>query len=59
MLDRLVEIFCEVDDFCKAFQDAFESHLIGHGRGSRGPDPGRAEAEIITRLLVLHNSGFN
>jgi len=58
MLDRLVEIFCEVDDFCKAFQDVFESHLIGNGRGSRGPDPGLADAEIITLLLVLHSSGF-
>ena len=58
MLDRLVEIFCEVDDFCKAFQDAFESHLIGKGPGTRGPDPGLADAEIITLLLVLHSSGF-
>jgi Transposase DDE domain len=58
MLDRLVEIFCEVDDFCKAFQDAFESHFIGNGRGSRGPAPGLADAEIITLLLVLHSSGF-
>src|SRR5437868_2920028 len=44
MLDRLVEIFCEVDDFCKAFQDAFESHLIGNGPGPRGPAPGLADA---------------
>ena len=58
MLDRLVEVFCEVDDFCKAFQDASESHRIGNGQGSRGPDPGLAEAEIITLLLVLHSSGF-
>jgi hypothetical protein len=58
MLDRLVEVFCEVDDFCKAFQDASESHRLGNGQGSRGPDPGLAEAEIITLLLELHSSGF-
>ena len=58
MLDRLVEIFCEVDDFCKLFQGAFASHLIGKGPGPRGPHPGLAEAEIITLLLVLHSSGF-
>jgi Transposase DDE domain len=58
MLDRLVEVFCEVDDFCKTFQGAFESHLIGNGPGPRGPDPGLADAEIITLLLVLHSSGF-
>jgi hypothetical protein len=58
MLDRLVEVFCEVDDFCKTFQNKFESHMIGNGQGPRGPNPGLAEAEIITRLLVLHSSGF-
>src|SRR5436305_9270895 len=58
MLDRLLDIFCERDDFCKAFQDAFESRLIGNGPGPRGPDPGQADAEIITLLLVLHSSGF-
>jgi hypothetical protein len=58
MLDRLVEVFCEVDDFCKTFQNKFESHMIGNGQGPRGPNPGLAEAEIITLLLVLHSSGF-
>jgi hypothetical protein len=33
MLDRLVEMFCEVDDFCKAFQNAFGNHVIGNGQG--------------------------
>jgi hypothetical protein len=28
MLDRLVEIFCEVDDFCKAFRDALQGGLM-------------------------------
>jgi hypothetical protein len=58
MLDRLVEVFCEVDDFCQTFQNKFESHMIGNGQGPRGPNPGLAEAEIITLLLVLHSSGF-
>jgi hypothetical protein len=58
MLDRLVEVFCEVDDFCKAFQDASESYRSGNGQGPRGPDPGLADAEISTLLLVLHSSGF-
>src|SRR3954469_20945745 len=37
MWDRLVEVFCEVDDFCKTFQNKFESHMIGNGQGPRGP----------------------
>jgi Transposase DDE domain len=53
-----MEIFCEADDFCKTFQDAFERHLSGNGPGSRGPNPGLADAEIITLLLVRPSSGF-
>jgi len=58
MLDRLEEVFCEVDDFCKAFQAEFEARMIGCGRGSRGPESGLCDSEIITLLLVLHSSGF-
>ena len=58
MLDRLVEVFCAVDDFCKACQPPWEAHLIGGRHQPRGPKPGLADSEIITLLLVLHSSGF-
>ena len=28
MLDRIVEVFCEVDDFCKAFLPQWEASLL-------------------------------
>jgi hypothetical protein len=31
MLDRIVEVFCEVDDFCKAFVPQWEASLLGTG----------------------------
>ena len=58
MLDRLVEVFCEVDDFCKAFEVQWKAHLIGSGEKPRGPEPGLCDSEIITLLLVLHSSGY-
>jgi hypothetical protein len=58
MLERLVEIFCEVDDFCKAFETQWEAYLIGNGSPPRGPEPGLSVSEIITLLLVLHSSRF-
>ncbi len=58
MLERLVEVFCEVDDFCKAFFPQWEAHLIGKGSAPRGPEPGLYASEIITLLLVLHGSRF-
>ena len=59
MLDRIVEVFCEVDDFCKAFLPQWEAFLIGTGGPApRGPQPGLSPSEIITLLLVHHSSGF-
>ena len=59
MLDRIVEVFCEVDDFCKAFVPQWEASLLGTGGPApRGPQPGLSTSEIITLLLVFHSSGF-
>ena len=59
MLDRIVEVFCEVDDFCKAFLPQWEASLLGTGGPApRGPQPGLSSSEIITLLLVHHSSGF-
>ena len=57
MLERLVENFCRVDDFCKAFVPQWEAYLIGHGSAPRGPRSGLCVSEIITILLMLHGSG--
>ena len=59
MLDRIVEVFCEVDDFCQAFVPQWEASLLGPGGlAPRGPQPGLSTSEILTLLLVLHSSGF-
>ena len=58
MLDRIVEVFCEVDDFCQAFLPQWEASLLGtSGPAPRG-QPGLSTSEIITLLLVLHSSCF-
>lgn len=58
MLSRLVEIFCEVDDFCKRLERDLSAGQLGFGGGSRGPAAGLCESEIITILLILHRSGY-
>jgi len=35
MLERLIETFCAVDDFCKAFLPHWEAYLIGNGNAPR------------------------
>jgi len=56
MLDRLVETFCAVDDFCQAFVPQWEAYLLRTGTAPRGPQPGLVVSEIITILLMLHSS---
>jgi hypothetical protein len=58
MLERLTEVFCEVDDFCQAFDAQWQTYLLESDAAPRGPQPGLAVSEIITLLLVLHSSQF-
>ena len=45
MLDRLVETFCAVDDFCQAFVPQWEAYLLGtSSRGFSLTDPNAAES---------------
>src|SRR3954462_654583 len=55
MLDRIVEGFCEVDDFCEAFVPQWEASLLGPG----GPAPRVSISEIITLLLTVQASSIS
>ena len=60
MLDRIVEVFCEVDDFCQAFVPHWEASLLGTGGPApRGPQPGLSTSEIITLLLTVQASNIS
>src|SRR3954462_12034710 len=60
MLDRIVEVFCEVDDFCQAFVPHWEASLLGPGGPPpRGPQPGLSTSEIITLLLTVQVSNIS
>src|SRR4051812_50229552 len=53
MLDRIVEVFREVDDFCQAFVPQWEASLLGTGGlPPRGPQPDLPTREIITLTRV-------
>src|SRR3954447_6028736 len=60
MLDRIVEVFCEVDDFCQAFLPQWEASLLGPGgTAPRGPEPGLSPSEIIMLLLTVQASNIS
>lgn len=60
MLDRLVEIFCQIDDFCKDFFPQWEAYMVSEGNNcsKRGPQSGLVESEIMTILVLYHRSHF-
>src|SRR3954451_3401699 len=49
MLDRIVEVFCEVDDFCQAFVPQWEPSLLG---------PGGPHVDQRDHHAAAHSSGF-
>src|SRR4051794_41309967 len=61
MFDRLVEDFCQFDDFCQAFGPHWEALLLGQGAQpakKRGPQAGLADSAIMTILGLYHSSHF-
>lgn len=61
MFDRLVERFCEFDDFCKSIRTQWEATLLTDGwrRSSpHGPEGGLADSENMTLLVLYHCSRF-
>jgi hypothetical protein len=61
MFDRLVEEFCQFDDFCLAFDPRWDARLLTQGAQSSrkpGPEAGLADSEIMTILVLYHSSHF-
>ena len=57
MLDRLVEIFCAIDDFCKAFFLQWAALQLSAGKTwERGAECGLWESEIMTIVVLYHGS---
>src|SRR5690349_3698474 len=62
MFDRLVEDFCQFDDFCQAFGPHWQARLLSEQAQpakKRGPQPGLADSEIMTILVLYHSSNFS
>jgi hypothetical protein len=61
MFDRLVEEFCQFDDFCQAFYPHWHARLLTQGAEAskkRGPAAGLADSESMTILVLYHSSRF-
>jgi hypothetical protein len=56
--DKIIEIFCSIDDFCKAFQVELKKHQIGDGKNHRNRSFLMSQSEVITIMVMFHLGGF-
>ena len=51
--DKITEIFCIADDFCKYFSSELKKHQIADGKKHRNKSCKLSEAEVITILILF------
>lgn len=52
----LIQIFCDIDNFCKAFEPKWNAHLLENG--SPSPKTSLSLSEIMTIVTFYHHSGY-
>ena len=55
---RLIAMFCDIDDFCKAFVPVYTRHLLQAGQRHRQRQTALALSEIMTILVYFHCSHY-
>jgi len=55
---RLVELFCDVDDFCKVFIPQWQQQLLEDGTQKRQRDGRMTRSEIMTIVVSFHMSHY-
>lgn len=57
-MDNLINTFCNVDDFCKAFMPEWEARLISNGDIKRRRAKRMSNSEIMTIIIHFHQSHY-
>ena len=55
-MNKLVEIFCDVDDFCQVFIPQWEKQLLIDGTRQRNRACRMSMSEIMTIIIAFHTS---
>jgi len=55
-VDKLIDIFCDVDDFCHKFLPAWETELIADGVKKRRRQSKMSTSECMTIVIAFHQS---
>lgn len=54
----IVTIFCEIDDFCLAFEPVFKEKLLSHKVRRRHRASKMRLSEVLTIVVYFHSSGY-
>lgn len=57
-MESIVELFCQVDDFWQAFAPYWYQHLLGSGKMRRIRKAQMCESEIMTIMILFHESDY-
>jgi hypothetical protein len=57
-MDNLIQMFCEVDDFCKEFSPKLARLLISHGEKKRNRKGQLSLSELLTIMIHFHQSSY-
>lgn len=55
--NKITEIFCSIDDFCKVFEPALKQRTLTRGENKRNRAFKMSTSEILTITVVFHLSG--
>jgi hypothetical protein len=55
-MNNLIDIFCDVDDFCHQFLPVWEAELIANGTKKRRRQSKMTMSECITIVIAFHQS---
>ena len=54
----LLELFCNVDDYCQEYQQWISKKAVANAKKKPGPKPKMSQSEIMTIVILFHQSGF-
>ena len=57
-MDSLLELFCDVDDFCQEFEGAWQNQLLSAGKIQRKRSRSLSLSESMTILIHFHQSHY-
>jgi IS5 family transposase len=57
-MNSLLELFCDVDDFCQDFLPIWDQHLLASGEKKRQRSRSLTISEIMTILIAFHQSHY-